>query len=95
VSADNDREKRVRVVANLFELVVKPPMPSFEVKRKIEAALQGKPGLEAVHISVSAKGDAVTLSGHVKTWHEREAAEQAALSVSGVTGVTDHLRVES
>jgi osmotically-inducible protein OsmY len=51
--------------------------------------------LEAAHISVSANGSAVTLSGHVKTWLERELAEQAALSVSGVAVLTNRLRVEA
>jgi osmotically-inducible protein OsmY len=80
-----------RGVTNL--ITVEQSTHPSEVKRKIEEAVKRNADLEASHISVSATGGAVTLSGCVKTWHEREIAEQAALSVSGVTAVTDHLRV--
>ena len=80
-----------RGVTNL--ITVEPSTHPFEVKWKIEEALKRDANLDASHVSVSATGGAVTLSGCVKTWHEREIAERAALSVSGVTAVTDHLRV--
>ena len=81
----------VRSVANL--ITVKPSVKPFEVKRKIEEALKRNAELEFSHISVSATGSTITLSGHVNTWHEREVAEQAAWSAPGVTAITDHLQV--
>lgn len=72
---------------------IKPSVPPTEIKHKIEEAFKRNANLEAAHITVSATGGAVTLSGHVKTWYEREMAEQAAWSAPGVTTVADHLDV--
>jgi osmotically-inducible protein OsmY len=94
-SADIDRQKGVRNDLEQILTTVKPSAQLFEVKPKIEEALKRHAVLEAAHISVSANGSAVTLSGHVKTWLERELAEQAALSVSGVAVLTNRLRVEA
>ena len=85
--------KGVRSVANL--ITVKPSVQPYEVKRKIEEALKRSAELEASHISVSAAGGAITLSGRVNTWHERDVAERAAWSAPGVTAVTDNLRIEA
>lgn len=89
--SDVRKIKGIRSVANL--ITVKPSVQPFEVKRKIEEAFKRNAELETSHISVSATGSTITLSGHVNTWHEREIAEQAAWSAPGVTAVTDHLRV--
>ena len=91
--SDIRKIKGVCSVANL--ITVKPSVQPYEVKRKIEEALRRSAELEASHISVSAAGGAITLSGRVNTWHEREVAEQAAWSAPGVTAVTDNLRIEA
>lgn len=83
----------VRGVANL--IAVKPSAQPIEVKRKIEEALKRNAELETSHISVSATGSTITLSGHVNTWHAREIAEQVAWSAPGVTAVTDDLQIEA
>jgi len=82
----------VRGVAN--SLVVTPFSRPTEVKQKIEEALRRNAEVEASHIAISATAGVVTLSGRVKTWHEREIVEQAAWSAPGVTAVRDELRVE-
>jgi hypothetical protein len=77
-------------------LITAQPLPQiFGVIPKIEEALKRCAVLEGTNISISANGGAVTLSGQVKTWRERELAERAALSVSGVTVLTNHLRIEA
>lgn len=90
--SDVRKIKGVLGVTNLIS--VKPSVQPFEVKRKIEEALKRSAELEASHISISAAGGTITLSGHVNTWHEREIAERAAWSAPGVTAVTDNLRIE-
>jgi len=85
--------KGVRGVVN--NVIVKPSVEPFEVKRKIDDALRRNAELEASHIHVAVDGGTVTLSGHVDTWHERDVALQAAWSAPGVTVVgADHLRVQ-
>ena len=93
--AENDvrRIKGVRGVTNLIS--VKPSVQPLEVKQKIEEALRRSAEIEASHISVSAAGGTVTLTGHVDTWHEREVAEQAAWSAPGVATVVNHLVIEA
>lgn len=93
--AEEDVRKIRGVRSVINTIIVKPSVQPFEVKRKIDDALQRNAELEASHISVSADGSKVTLSGHVHTWHERDLAEQAAWSAPGVTVVTDHLRIEA
>ena len=92
---ENDvrRIKGVRGVTNLIS--VKPSVQPLEVKQKIEEALRRSAEIEASHISVSAAGGTVTLTGHVDTWHEREVAEQAAWSAPGVATVVNHLVIEA
>jgi osmotically-inducible protein OsmY len=81
------------VAAEGSRRMLKPAVLPYDVKRKIEAALQRNPGRQGSRIDVLANGGAVTLLGCVGTWREREIAEEATLSVPGVTAITDHLRV--
>jgi osmotically-inducible protein OsmY len=86
--------RNIRGVRNVINRIsVKSSVKPFQVKERIEDALRRNAELEASQISVSADGGAVTLSGVVHTWHERDVAEQAAWSAPGVTAVTDRLRV--
>jgi osmotically-inducible protein OsmY len=39
------------------------------------------------------KGNTVTLAGHVQSWHERDAAERAAMHAPGVTRVENLITV--
>jgi osmotically-inducible protein OsmY len=82
----------VRSIDNL--IAVKPRVRDAEVKQKIEAAFKRSAEVDAAKISVSATDGAVALSGHVRTWHEREMARRAAWSAKGVSEVTDNLTIE-
>jgi len=50
---------------------------------------------EARRIDVSVDGSVVTLSGHVHSWAERNAAEGATWSAPGVSRVNNQLTVEA
>ena len=81
----------VRGVSNL--IAIKPGVNSKDVRDKIEKAFLRNAELEAHRITVRATNGQVTLEGQVKTWHERQIAEQAAWAAPGVTTVEDKIRV--
>lgn len=60
----------------------------------IEKELRWDPGVNANHMAVSVKNQAVTLTGDVDSYWERCEAERAAWRVAHVKAVTNHLRVE-
>ena len=64
-----------------------------DVKQKVEAALKRDAMTEAAGIQVATENHTIVLSGHVRTWHEREVAERAAWSALGVTDVVDRIAI--
>ncbi|MGO7044129.1 BON domain-containing protein [Rhizobium johnstonii] len=78
-------------VSNLVEL--KPRITAVDVKKRIEDAFQRDAALEAGAIRIDVQGRKVTLSGNVKTWSERQAAERAAWSAPGIGTLDDRLTV--
>jgi len=81
----------VRGVNNL--LVVKSPVSTYDVSRKIKDALRRHADREAERIQVEAHGDVVTLTGTVDSFADRRAAEGVAWSAPGVREVKDELVV--
>jgi osmotically-inducible protein OsmY len=80
-------------VVNKIE--VKPRVAPVEIKRRIEEALRRAAEIDASHIAVEANGGEVILRGTVRSWAERERAEQAAWSAPGVAKVDNRIRVET
>jgi osmotically-inducible protein OsmY len=56
--------------------------------------LQWDPKLNAAEIGVSVKGSIVTLSGHVDSYTEKLAAEEAAKRVKDVKGIVEEITVQ-
>ena len=65
-----------------------------DIKKDLVAELQWDPQVDEAHIGVAVEGGAVTLTGSVKTYAARRAAERAALRVGGVKAVAEDLKVE-
>lgn len=81
----------VKGVANLIKLDASVQIG--DVKERIQKALKRSAELEAHDIQVSVHDRKVTLTGKVRSWSERKAAEQAAWSTPSVIGVEDKLVV--
>src|SRR5918994_2878617 len=64
-----------------------------EIKRDVEEELRWEPDLEHADIAVAVKDGVVTLTGFVRSWGQRRAAEEAAKRVAGVLGVANDIEV--
>ena len=87
------RVRGVKGVVNNIQ--VRPFVPPFEIKRKIEEALRRAAELDASRITVEANGGEVILRGTVRSWAECEEAEHAAWRAPGVTKVDNRIRIEA
>lgn len=64
------------------------------LKESVLAELEWEPSVTAAHIGVTARDGVVTLTGHVKAYYEKHAAEAAARRVKGVKGVAEEIEVK-
>jgi osmotically-inducible protein OsmY len=81
----------VRAVANL--ITVKPRLTPSALKEKIEDALLRSAKMDAQRITVEVQGSKVILKGRVRTWMERQEAEQVAWSAPGVESVENRITI--
>jgi len=65
-----------------------------QLQQHVIDELQFEPSVDAAHIGVSARDGIVTLSGHVGSYAEKHAAEQAVRRVRGVKAVAQNLEIE-
>lgn len=68
-------------------------MTDLELRRNIMAALEFEPSIDASHIGVAVENGVVTLSGHVRNYAEKLAAERVVQAVKGVRGVAQEIEV--
>ncbi len=87
--------RHIRGVGGVFNhLTVTPRSGTRDVQRRITRALHHHADLDAHHITARVENDAVTLTGSVRSWAQREAAERAAGSGPGIASVDNRLVVE-
>jgi osmotically-inducible protein OsmY len=65
-----------------------------QLRTDVEDELAFEPALNEVGIGVAVDDTIVTLSGHVRSYPEKVAAERAAKRVEGVHGLASELKVE-
>jgi osmotically-inducible protein OsmY len=93
-NAAEDSAKSVRGVMGITNNIgIKSRVSTVDIKAKIEEALQRNARLDASRVRVTADGTKVTLSGSVRSWAEREEAEDAAWSAPGVTEIKDQMEI--
>jgi osmotically-inducible protein OsmY len=72
-------------------IAIRPIVDASSVKESIARAFKRNADLETSAVRVEVTGSTVTLSGRVKTWHERRMAEYAAWAIPGVREVRDQI----
>ena len=92
------RDEAERVVRNLIgvkgvinQITVKPQVTPSGLKEKIEEALLRSAKTDAERITAEVQGSKVILKGKVRTWMERQEAQQVAWSAPGVTSVENRI----
>lgn len=83
----------VKAVTNY--IVIKPNVAPAVVREHIESALKRSAEVDASLMRIQTEGGKVILSGFVRSWAERKAAERAAWSSPGVSSVQNDLVVEA
>ena len=63
------------------------------LQQAVTAELGWEPSITAAHIGVTAENGVVTLSGHVNSFVQKHAAEDAARRVKGVRAVAEEIEV--
>lgn len=81
----------VRGIVN--QIVLRPRTSAPDVQQRIEDAMRRQAARDARHVNVIVKDGVVTLSGHVTSLSERQAAFNAAWIAPGVMKVVDNIRV--
>lgn len=90
--AASDSVRHLMGVTGVSEQIsIKPSTNAAAVKAVIEAALKRTSIAEAQQISVAVDGSAVTLSGTVHSWDERDTASNSAWGTPGVRTVVDRM----
>jgi osmotically-inducible protein OsmY len=72
------------------QITLKPRVNTYSLASDISNALH-RSWFEPGDVKVSADGGKVTLTGHVKSWSERDLAGSAAWAAPGATAVENHL----
>jgi osmotically-inducible protein OsmY len=74
-------------------ITVKPKVSPRDVRDQIEAAFKRNAAIDARRISVESHNGTIVLQGSVRSWVERDQAQQAAWAAPGVTAVENHITV--
>jgi osmotically-inducible protein OsmY len=87
--------KHVRGLLGIFNhITVKPGSTQRDVRRRIVTALHHNADLDARHITVTVEDGTVRLTGTVRSWMQRDAAERAAASAPGIVHLDNQIVVE-
>lgn len=100
VEWNDQRERAEAAVRRLHGVVsvrnsisLKPRVAPAEIKHRIEEAFRRSALIDAGKVSVDARGSEVTLRGEVRSWAERDQAQQTAWAAPGVLQVKNEITV--
>lgn len=83
----------VKRIVNNVE--IKSHVVTKDLKQKISRTFHRNATLDAEKISIAIAGETVTLRGKVRSWTEKNDAENAVWAASGVNKVNNELEIES
>ena len=83
----------VRAVINLIQVEPSEAKSDMELKKAVEGALLRDPATDSYEVTVTAAGGAVTLTGSVDSWQEKDLCTQVAKQVPGVMEIQNNLLV--
>jgi osmotically-inducible protein OsmY len=83
----------VIAVANLIR--IKPKLAASNIEQKISEAFQRNAAIDANKINVNVEGNRVTLTGTVRSFSEKDDAENAAWAAPGVLHVDNRIRIDA
>lgn len=63
------------------------------LQQNVQDELRWRPEIDPAHIGITAEGGVVTLTGHVRSYAEKRAVEDAVKRVIGVRGIAEDLKV--
>jgi len=92
-AAENAIKHLMGVKGVTNSISIKPRVSAADVKAKIEGAFARRAQLDANQIRVESSDNKIILRGSVRSWDEKEQAEQAAWAAPGVTKVENNVIV--
>ena len=81
-------------IAHSEEITWLPRLTDRELQQDVLRELEWEPSVDASHVGVAVKNGVVTLTGHVESYAEKFAAENAAKRVHGVRAVANEMKVK-
>jgi osmotically-inducible protein OsmY len=91
--AESSVKKLRGVIGVTNNIEVRPSVTPSGIKSRIEDALKRNAELDARRITVEVDGGAVRLYGSVRSWAEKNQAEQAAWSAPGTTKIENFISI--
>ncbi len=89
-----DAVRWLRGVTELTDAIaVRPIAEPTEIKQRIERAFRRSAQIDADRVTIETQGSEVILRGRVRSWSEREQAQDMAWSAPGVTQVRNEITV--
>jgi osmotically-inducible protein OsmY len=86
--------RRLRGVMGVTNsIAIEPTVKPTEIRQRIENAFRRSAQIDANQITVESRGGEVTLRGNVRSWSEREQAQETAWSAPGVTQVHNEIQI--
>ena len=95
ISAQRQIEDMIGVRRIVNNVTVKTSIPAKDIKQKIADAFHRSATIDSEKIHIETTGSKIILKGTVRSWAEKNDAENAAWSAPGVNKVDNQLEIKS